>query len=343
MREMTLASQVWDLLEPYESHLDAINLERHAPTYFQLPPPRTEGGASYNSSYTTSITSKSKLSFDTEPPSPFHGRTTFASAAAQDRSRSLPHNITPSQISPSQISPSVGSFSQRLDTPSTQYSSTEIMPVESSRHNESQKLAELRKVSTSNTDEITFAPDHAYPPTSSPQEQPGGNDPGSYFVSRSATLSNHHERKKAKGGSKWMSAFTTSRKESMTGQSLDTSSLSSSTIESQRLNEISLDNLVRMPKKSSISKSKAAKAINVFLSQNSTNALFWSQSLIQIWDVGASPPAMTRVFPTESSCYKAAVTKTYLACIIGTRDPRLTVSISSSEMSIPLLTLGSCE
>ncbi|PQE09635.1 WD40 repeat protein [Rutstroemia sp. NJR-2017a WRK4] len=337
MREMTLASQVWDLLEPYESHLDAINLERHAPTYFQLPPPRTEGGASYNSSYTTSITSKSKLSFDTEPPSPFHGRTTFASAAAQDRSRSLPYNIIPSQISPS-----VGSFSQRLDTPSTQYSSTEIMPVESSRQNESQKLAELRKVSTSNTDEITFAPDHAYPPTSSPQEQPGGNDPGTYFVSRSATLSNHHERKKAKGGSKWMSAFTTSRKESMTGQSLDTSSLSSSTIESQRLNEISLDNLVRMPKKSSSSKSKAAKAINVFLSQNSTNALFWTQSLIQIWDVGASPPAMTRVFPTESSCYKAAVTKTYLAYIIGTRDPRLTLRIvnlqTSSVVEYPLPT-----
>jgi hypothetical protein len=337
MREMTLASQVWDLLEPYESHLDAINLERHAPTYFQLPPPRTEGGASYNSPYMTSITSKSKLSFDTEPPSPFHGRTTFASAAAQDRSRSLPHNIVPSQISPS-----VGSFSQRLDTPSTQQSSTETMPFESSRQNESQKLADLRKVSTSNTDEITFAPDHAYPHMSSPQEQPGGNDPGTYFVSRSTTVSNHHERKKAKGGSKWMSAFTTSRKESMTGQSLDTSSLSSSTIESQRLNEISLDTLVRMPKKSSSSKSKAAKAINVFLSQNSTNALFWTQSLIQIWDVGASPPAMTRVFPTESSCYKAAVTKTYLACIIGTRDPRLTVCIHNAEMSIVMLTLDSC-
>ncbi|KAM3072533.1 hypothetical protein ACMFMG_009329 [Clarireedia jacksonii] len=330
MREMTLASQVWDLLEPYESHLDAINLERHAPTYFQLPPPRSEGGTSYNSPYMTSVLSKSKLSYDTDPPSPFHGRTNFASAAAQERSRSLPHNITPSQISPS-----VGSFSQRLDTPSTQPSSAEILSLESSKQNETQKSTDLRKVSTGNTDEITFAPDHAYPHTSSPQEQTVGGDPGTYFVARSTTVSNHHDRKKAKGGSKWISAFTNSRKESMTGQSLDTSSLSSSTIECQRLNEIPLDTLV--PKKSSSSKSKAAKAINVLLSQNSTNALFWTQSMIQIWDVGASPPAMTRVFTAESNCYKATVTKTYLAYIIGTRDPRLTLRIVNLQTSLPVV------
>lgn len=325
MREMTLARQVWDLLEPFESHMDAINLERHVPTYFQLPPPQADGGVPFHPAYGTSSASNLKMrTYDTEPPSPFHTKTAFTSAAAQDRSRSLPHTI------PSQISPSVGTFSQRLDTPTTlPSSSSDMTSLDGSRSGEGPRMSELRKTSTA-TDEMLFSPDSTSGPGSntSPIEQTpsgAGADPSHYFANRPAVGHSHSDRKKSKGGSKWTSVFTGTRKESAAGQAVETTSLSSSALEAQRLDEINLESLVRVPRKSS-SKSKTAKTINISLSQNSTNGLFWTQSLIQVWDLGASPPAMTRVFPTESSCYKAAVTKMYLAYIIGTRDPKLTVS-----------------
>lgn len=331
MREMTLARQVWDLLEPFESHADAANLERHVPTYFQLPPPKTDGAITFLPAYNTSSASNVKMrTFDTEPPSPFHNKTSFTSAAAQDRSRSLPHTM------PSQVSPIVGTFGQRLDTPSTLPSfSSDLTSLDGSRSGDGSRMPELRKTSTT-TDETSFSPE-----SMSGQGNTSPNDPspfgmvsetGTYFVNRSAVGHSHSDRKKSKGGSKWTSVFSGSRKESVPGQSVETTSLSSSTVEAQRLDEINLESLVRVPRKTS-SKSKNAKAINISLSQNSTNALFWTQSLIQIWDVGTSPPAMTRVFPTEGSCYKASVTKMYLAYIIGTRDPKLTLRIVNLQTS----------
>ncbi|QSZ31823.1 hypothetical protein DSL72_001392 [Monilinia vaccinii-corymbosi] len=324
MREMTLARQVWDLLEPFESHAGAVDLERHVPTYFQLPP------ASSNSS----ASNLKVRTYDTEPPSPFHNKTTFTSAAAQDRSRFLPHPM------PSQASPTVGTFGQRLDTPSTlPSSSSDMTSLDGSRSGESSRMPELRKTSTA-TDEMPFSPDYVSGQGSiSPNDQnPSGMiaEPGNYFGNRHPIGHSHSDRKKSKGGSKWTSVFTSTRKEPAAGQAVDTTSLSSSGSEAQRLDEINLESLVRVPRKPP-SRSKTAKAINISLSQNSTNSLFWTQSLIQIWDVGASPPAMTRVFPTESSCYKAAVTKMYLAYIIGTRDPKLTLRIVNLQSSLPIV------
>ena len=323
MREMALARQVWDLLEPFESHTDAMHLERHVPTYFQLPPPKVDGAIPYHPAHGNSTASNVKMrTYDTEPPSPFHNKTSFISAAAQDRSRSLPHTM------PSQISPSVGTFSQRLDTPNTlPSSSSDLTSLDGSRSGETSRIPELRKNSTT-TDETPFSPDSIGNTSPNDHNPYGmGSEGGTYFVNRSAMSQSHSDRKKSKGGSKWTSVFTGTRKESIPGQSVETTSLSSSSLEAQRLDEINLESLVRVPRKTS--KSKSAKAINISLSQNSTNGLFWTQSLIQIWDMGASPPAMTRVFPTESSCYKASVTKMYLAYIIGTRDPKLTVSAFS--------------
>ncbi|KAF7855442.1 hypothetical protein EAF04_010184 [Stromatinia cepivora] len=335
MREMTLARQVWDLLEPFESHADAINLERHIPTHFQLPPPKMDGAIPFHPAYGNSSASNVKMrTFDTEPPSPFHNKTSFTSAAAQDRSRSLPHTM------PSQVSPTVCTFGQRLDTPNTlPSSSSDLTSLDGSRSGEGSRMPELRKTSTA-TDETPFSPESipGQGNTSPNDPSPFGivSDSGTYFVNRPTIGHSHSDRKKSKGGSKWTSVFTGTRKESIPGQSVETTSLSSSTVEAQRLDEINLESLVRVPRKTS-SKSKSAKAINISLSQNSTNALFWTQSLIQIWDVGASPPAMTRVFPTESSCYKAAVTKMYLAYIIGTRDPKLTLRIVNLQTSAPVV------
>jgi hypothetical protein len=131
-----------------------------------------------------------------------------------------------------------------------------------------------------------------------------------------------------KGKSNWMSKKFGSKKESLK-TSGDSSSLSSTTLESQRLDEISLKSLVSTAKASI--KGKSARNINVYLSQNSTFSLFWTQSLIHIWDVGTSPSTMVRAIATEGTCLLAAVTKVHLAYIIGTRDQKLTVS-TNSEM-----------
>ncbi|TGO15708.1 hypothetical protein BPAE_0548g00010 [Botrytis paeoniae] len=331
MREMALARQVWDLLEPFESHADAMHLERYVPTYFQLPPPKMDGAIPYHPAYGNSSASNVKMrTYDTEPPSPSHNKTTFISAAAQDRSRSLPHTM------PSQVSPTVGTFSQRLDTPITlPSSSSDLVSLDGSRSGETSRIPDLRKNSTT-TDETPFSLD-SVGNTSPNDHTPYGmsSEGGTYFVNRPTMGQSHSDRKKSKGGSKWTSVFTGTRKESIPGQSVETTSLSSSALEAQRLDEINLESLVRVPRKTS--KSKSAKAINISLSQNSTNGLFWTQSLIQIWDMGASPPAMTRVFPTESSCYKASVTKMYLAYIIGTRDPKLTLRIVNLQTSAPVV------
>ncbi|WEW60398.1 hypothetical protein PRK78_005883 [Emydomyces testavorans] len=104
----------------------------------------------------------------------------------------------------------------------------------------------------------------------------------------------------------------------------DTSSVSTETLERQKLEEISLKDLITASKAHGRGK---PKRIKVYLSQNSTYALFWTQPSLHIWDVGISPPALIRAISTESSCLMAAVTKTYLAYVIGTRDQKLTLRI----------------
>ena len=120
---------------------------------------------------------------------------------------------------------------------------------------------------------------------------------------------------------RWRSRLGGSKKESKISE--DSSSLPSTTLEAQRLEEISLKSLVSGQ---NVAKGKSSKTVNVYLSQNSTYALFWTQASINIWDVGMSPPTLVRAITTESSVVLATVTKVYLAYIIGTRDQKLTVS-----------------
>lgn len=127
-----------------------------------------------------------------------------------------------------------------------------------------------------------------------------------------------------KGKSRWKFSFGSIRR-APPPTSGDSSSLSSTGTENQRLEEIPLGGLVGGSKST---RGKNAKTMNAYLSQNSTLAIFWAHTSIQIWDVGTSPPTITRGITTESTCILAAVAKSHAAYIIGTRDQKLTVSLT---------------
>jgi hypothetical protein len=125
-----------------------------------------------------------------------------------------------------------------------------------------------------------------------------------------------------KSRSKWKSRFTTAKKE--TRDHADSSSLSSATLESQKLEEIDLKSLCRRGKHSA--GGKFAQHVKVSLSQDSTYSLFWSQSSIQIWDVSTCPPSFKDTISTDGFCILAGVTGTHVAYMTGDRDRKQTVS-----------------
>ena len=49
--------------------------------------------------------------------------------------------------------------------------------------------------------------------------------------------------------------------------------------------------------------------------------------MIQVFDLGTSPPTLMKTIPTDSSCIVAAVARTHLAYVVGSRDQRLTVCV----------------
>lgn len=220
------------------------------------------------------------------------------------------------------VSPASLVFSQKVDSSRSHPSSSDIVTSIDERSLEARRSADSRMPSA----EAPFSPDSvgAWAADQSQLEKIPSTKSSDNFQATGARLSvaantqmaNPAEKKK----SKWFK-LNASKKESP-GPAVDTTSLSSTTLESQRLEEISLDSLVVAPKKSS---RKTVKGINVNLSQNSTHALFWTQSTIHIWDIGTSPPSLKRSIATESTCVKAAVTKKFLAYIMGTRGQKLTV------------------
>lgn len=129
--------------------------------------------------------------------------------------------------------------------------------------------------------------------------------------------------------SRWRLFGSTRKSTAPTGGSGDSSSLSSGSLENQKLEELPLSSLVKEQK----SKGKTAKIINSCLSENSTLAMFWSQWSIQVWDVGTSPPTVVKNLSPDSTCILAAVAKTHAAYIIGTRDQKLTVSLLDGSYS----------
>ncbi|RDL29639.1 TolB, C-terminal [Venustampulla echinocandica] len=297
MREVSLARHTWDLLKPLEPNADTINVERHLPTQFQQAPPKVETGMTFQPGYSNILAGGPRLR-DAGPYTTCRG--------PPERSRSISQTI----LSP--ISPGA----PQISDPSR---------VGSSDSGNSKELiqAMLQKLDTGKQEslsplefaESSTSSQNRFEPTSSSIPIEAASPTRSRIVPMIVPPE--------KGRSRWRPRFG-SRKESA-GASGDTSSLSSATLESQRLEEISLKVLTTPPKKTS--RGKIAKHIYVYLSQNSTYALFWNQTSIYIWDLGTSPATMSRAISAESTCVLAAVTKIHLAYIIGTRDQKLTLRI----------------
>ena len=293
-------------------------MERHLSTQFQLAPPK-ETGLNFNSAYGNFLAAGGHRSQDAGSSSHSH-RPPFLESASADRSRSI------SQALPSPKSPGYH------DTPATELSNSDNMASLASMDGaalDPYRPSDSRRGSTS-AGEPPFSPDSlAFRTLSQPRIEPISSsisfEPVPLARSRTAPVVVPPE----KGKSSWRSKFG-SRKDSFKASG-DSSSLSSTTLENQRLEEISLKSLASAPKVSS--RGKSAKNINVYLSQNSTYALFWTQSSIQIWDAGTSPPTLVRAIATESTCLLAAVTKVHLAFVIGTRDQKLTVSNPSAKLA----------
>jgi hypothetical protein len=319
MREMSLARHTYDLLKPLEGNADTINVERHLPTQFHLGPPKAESGMLFTPGYGNILAGARRRSQEADPVSQQQVRSNFQGSSSEDRSRSISHSLmTPA-------GPSSPGFRNRLDTPLTEFSSDNLTSSDGATHMDTQKFPETPSTTTP-VQETPFSPDSIG--TRQVYQQPRierttsaiSFDPVPQLRSRTMPVGQQAADKSKTG---WRSKLTRSRKESYK-PSGDTSSLSSTTLESQRLEEISLKSLTTVSKGSS--RGKSGKNINVYLSQNSTHALFWTQASIHILDVGNSPPTIIRAISTESTCVLAAVTKVHLAYIIGTRDQRLTVS-----------------
>ncbi|KLJ11601.1 hypothetical protein EMPG_13224 [Blastomyces silverae] len=302
-REIQLARRTWNLLSHLESNADTISVERHLPTQFLLPPPRAEAGnsfPSYNNNLASPVSPRSQ-----ELNSPHFARPMFA---ASERSSAAP--LTP-------LSPFTPVIRHKFDTPRTEFS-----PMDSLTAINETEDNTLRPGSISESRASRGSHDYSAQGASLPgieKTMTTATFESIPFV-RSRTLQSPGSPDKGKSG--WRK-LTGTRKESIS-VSGDTSSLSSTLLESQRLDEIPLKSLANAMKST---KGRFTKNINVYLSQNSTFALFWTQTTIHVWDVGTSPPTMKRAFSTDSTCLLAAVTKMYLAYVIGTRDNKLTLRI----------------
>jgi hypothetical protein len=327
MREVSLARQTWDTLKPLEPNPDTINVERHLRTQFQLVPPKFDTSIAQNHSF-----GSSHISGDQQPCE--HGlysshptTSTFLTPFPQEQPRSISQTLI-SPISP--LSPQGTNIHQRFDAYRMDAFLAENSTANSSdgttqSHSDGQKTFETQTVPTSIGDTpISPIVSPLTPTTSFSQKAPSIVTFDNLSLLKSRTLPSISTPEKPKSG--WRSKLTRSRKETG-GASAESHSHSPTSLEAQHLEEISLTSLISVPK--SLARSKTARTIrdvNVHLSQNSTHALFWSQTFIHILDVGTSPPTVIHALATDSTCILAAVTKVHLAYIIKSQDQRLTVS-----------------
>lgn len=317
-REVPLARQTWDLLKPLESNADTINVERHLPTQFQLSPPRLDTGMPFHAGYGNILRGESATVHDPESPyPPSVSRPVFQGLISFDQENLAPQSLIPPQ------SPHSPKFRQKSDVAHTEHTpSDDFISSDGLGNINTLKTSDLPRRLSFGAVETTISSDFSR--GSQPRLQSVSTvsfEPEGLTKSRTVPLVSPAE----KGKSRWRSRLTGSKKEVPKSVTGDSSSLSSTTLESQRLEEFSLKGLVSNLKGSS--RGKSGKNINVCLSQNSTYALFWTQAAINIWDVGNSSPLLGRAIATESNCVLAAVTRVHLAYIIGTRDQKLTVSI----------------
>lgn len=287
-REVPLVRRAWEVLGRLEVDADTINVERHLSTQFQTGPPKGEVDEIFNPGYTNVFAVSDQGSHGNNQQQAQPRRNSPSSPMSSDQPQSISQVMSPRQ--------SLGFF----------------------------PTVDLLRPERPRQDSTTYVPsieqDQPQEPVCSPQilATPTGSQPPSQEpVSRRRS-----DTPIEKGKTKWRLPFSSSKKPTA-GPTGDSSSLSSTALEQQRLEEICLSSLASGQKISG--KAKHAKIINAHISQTSTLALFWTQLSIQIWNVEASPPTMLRSIPTESTCLLATIAKSYLAYIIGTRDQKLTV------------------
>jgi len=301
LREIPLARHAWELLKPLEANADTINAVRHLPTQFHLGPPKLDAnGSFFRPSYGNiliSPSSDSPLSPGTEMLSPtqFHHLYSNESTSTQQSS----------------LIPGSPGFHQTLDSPLTDFSQSNHLsslegavevplPLFSTPPLATETPTRLVRHETANSS-VMFGP------VSSSNKKP-------------ALIASQPEKSKS---TFWnmISGGGGSKKEPPSPST--NPSFLPSNIESQRLDEIPLRNLSSSQKISV--RGRGARNISVCLSQNSTHALFWTQSTIHLWDVGPTPSSMRREFSTGGNCVLAAVTNVHLAYIVGIADQKMTV------------------
>lgn len=296
--------------------MDTVNVERHLSAQFQLSPPKIETGMSFQAGYGNVLSPGRHHSQDPDT-SASPSRAILQGMVFQEPPRPAP---SASVLSPS--SPGFGFLDYEG------HSEDPISP-EGKGYFDSTGTIGSAGTSGSQTKPSTSSGETCLPSSDSVFSRSPGKPPLSSMSTTSfgAGLSSRSKATPAvaapeKGKSKWRSKLTGSKRE--VPSRADSSSISSGTLESVKVEEIQLNNLIS-PAKSS-SKMKGSRNVNVALSQNSTYALFWTQTCINIWDLSKSVPVLGRAIATESMCVLAAVTRLHLAYIIGTRDQKLTVS-----------------
>ncbi|KAL1953032.1 hypothetical protein VTO42DRAFT_3741 [Malbranchea cinnamomea] len=304
-REISLVRRAWALLKPLQPNTESISAERHLPDQFQLLPPENEAEMASHSAYAE-----------------FYGKD---AAGEQMDGDSSTHRASRLGLQ-SPRSPDLNSMSQR--TPSAQHQlrsspkSDTFAPEGTGFIDETTLVDQRRKpdrtVTFGSLNPISPVPAHS--PARSDQRQPS---PPRRERPRPTSFSLDRKDGKRESKSKWgLHRLGLTRRDSV-AHTADSSSISSNALDQQKLEEISLKALVAASK----SHSRGKGSINVALSPNSTRALFWTPASIQIWDVGTSPPTFTRAISTENTCLMAAVTKSFLAYIVGPRDQKLTLRI----------------
>ena len=330
VQEIALARYAWELLKPIDCNPDTIGFERHMPTRFQLMPPKPSvRSTSHSEDSGMHLTDAETLSPIAVSPSATESTLPFQNGQSAsplsipsplDHSRSVPDILS---------SPRSPGLRLALSSPLIdQFPSEGVTFLAKSKHDDSKGLPLkarppplLKPVLDAPLSPVPFSPDTVGPPMDFPAQSSATPVTESVQFPKIDLASSQAPLEKRR--SKWRSKLTISRKDS-TAASRDSSSLSSSTLESQKLEEIGLDGLLKASK--AAARAKVSKNVNVALSQNSTLALFWTQPLVHIYDIGPSPPHMIRSVATQSSCVLAAVTKVYLAYVVGTRDQKLSVS-----------------
>ncbi|KAL2268175.1 hypothetical protein VTJ83DRAFT_3021 [Remersonia thermophila] len=311
-REVSMARQIWDIIEPLRPDVDAINIERHVSNQFQLAPPRSETNGVCLTGRASTLGSAGECHEHGVPVSSRVARAELPSPTTLGD----PKPAYTDAVSP--LSP-------------TRHHSAMTLRSEPSRHGGSAETPKLGVTEETKSSELlarvesNWLTDQPSPFSSgsiAQKKQGSWGGPGQIHMTRTVPLVTPPPS--AKSRSKWRLKFAQTKKGS-TPTSGDSSSLSSTAMEAQRLDEISLAPLVS-PQKSG-GRSKSSRNINVYLSDTSTLGLFWTQFMIHVWDAGASPPALVRAISPESTCILAAVGGVHLAYIIGTRDQKLTLKV----------------